>query len=163
LERAVSESQQVIRFHYSVAEVGQAPIENSREGGEPLTILLGSGSIIPGLERALHGRAVGDRFDVNVAADEAYGARNDKLIQRVPKKYVTERNPQPGQRIVLQTQQGPRAVTILKVGQTVVDVDLNHPMAGKDLIFDIEMVEIRDASDEEISHGHVHGDGGHHH
>lgn len=159
----MSDSQQVVRFHYSVAEVGQPPVEDSRESGEPMTILLGTASIIPGLERALRNRAVGDRFEVSVNADEAYGARNDNLIQRVPKKYVTERNPQPGQRIVLQTQQGPRAVTIVKVGQTVIDVDLNHPMAGKDLIFDIEMVEIREASAEEISHGHVHGDGGHHH
>jgi len=65
--------------------------------------------------------------------------------------------------VVLQTKFGPRAVTIEKVGMSVVDVDLNHPMAGKDLDFDIEIVEVREASADELAHGHVHGDGGHHH
>ena len=68
-----------------------------------------------------------------------------------------------GVTVMLQTQQGPRPVTVQKVGMSVVDVDLNHPMAGKDLSFDIEIVEIRDATQEELAHGHVHGDGGHHH
>jgi FKBP-type peptidyl-prolyl cis-trans isomerase SlyD len=158
-----TENPQVVRFHYSVAEVGQPPVENSREGGEPLAVLLGYGGIIPGLEKALMGRVAGEQFEVIVPAAEAYGQRNDNLIQRVPKKYIPERNPQPGQRVVLKTQDGPRAVTIIKVGQTVVDVDLNHPMAGKDLKFDIEMVDTRDATDAERSHGHAHGEGGHHH
>lgn len=159
-----SDTPQVVRFHYSVGEVGQPPVENSREGdGEPLAVLLGYGGIIPGLEKALVGRSAGESFDVTVPAAEAYGNRNDQLIQRMPKKYITERNLQPGQRIVLKTKDGPRAVVILKVGQTVVDVDLNHPMAGKDLQFHIEIVDTRPATDEERSHGHAHGEGGHHH
>ncbi len=156
--------QQVIRFHYSVAEVGQPPTESSREGGEPIAALIGAGNIIPGLEQALIGKAVGERFEVVVPAAQAYGERNEALTQRVPKKYfpanVTLR---PGLTVMLQTQQGPRPVTVLKIGMSVIDVDLNHPMAGKDLAFDIEIVEVRDASAEEMAHGHVHGDGGHHH
>lgn len=158
-----NDTPQVVRFHYSVAEVGQPPVENSRESGEPLAVLLGYGGIIPGLEKALIGKSPGERFDVVVPAAEAYGMRDDQLMQRVPKKYITDRNPQPGQRIVLKTKDGPRAVTIVKIGQTVIDVDLNHPMAGKDLSFHIEIVDSRDATDEERSHGHAHGQGGHHH
>lgn len=157
-------TQQVIRFHYSVAEVGQPPMESSREGGEPIAALIGAGNIIPGLEQALIGKAVGERFDVIVAAAEAYGERNEALTQRVPKKYFpTNVALHPGVTVMLQTQQGPRPVTVQKVGMSVVDVDLNHPMAGKDLDFDIEIVEVREASAEELAHGHVHGDGGHQH
>lgn len=157
------EMQNVVRFHYSVAEVGQAPVENSR-GGEPLAILMGAGNIIPGLEKALEGKAAGDQFQVTVPADEAYGQRNEQLVQRIPKKYLPQNvTLRPGQSVVLNTQQGPRMVTILKTGMSVVDVDLNHPMAGKDLVFDIEVVEVRAASAEELAHGHVHGEGGHHH
>ncbi|MFO1494699.1 MAG: peptidylprolyl isomerase [Lysobacterales bacterium] len=157
------QSQNVVRFHYSVAEVGQAPVENSR-GGEPLAILMGAGNIIPGLEKALEGKAAGDQFQVTVPADEAYGQRNEQLVQRIPKKYLPQNvTLRPGQSVVLNTQQGPRMVTILKMGMSVVDVDLNHPMAGKDLVFDIEVVEVRAATEEELAHGHVHGEGGHHH
>lgn len=157
------EMQNVVRFHYSVAEVGQAPVENSR-GGEPLAILMGAGNIIPGLEKALEGKVAGDQFQVTVPADEAYGQRNEQLVQRIPKKYLPQNvTLRPGQSVVLNTQQGPRMVTILKIGLSVVDVDLNHPMAGKDLLFDIEVVEVRPASEEELAHGHVHGEGGHHH
>ena len=156
--------QQVIRFHYSVAEVGQPPMESSREGGQPIAALIGAGNIIPGLEQALIGKNVGDRFEVTVPAAEAYGERNEALTQRVPKKYFpTNVALRPGLTVMLQTQHGPRPVTVLKIGMSVIDVDLNHPMAGKDLSFDIEIVEIRDATEEELAHGHVHGDGGHHH
>jgi FKBP-type peptidyl-prolyl cis-trans isomerase SlyD len=155
--------QNVVRFHYSVAEVGQAPIENSR-GGEPLAILLGGGNIIPGLEKALIDKVAGDQFEVTVPADEAYGQRNEQLIQRLPKKYLPQNvTLRPGQSVVLNTQQGPRMVTVLKIGMSVVDVDLNHPMAGKDLTFVIDVLEVRPATEEELAHGHVHGEGGHHH
>ena len=153
----------VVRFHYTVSEVGQEPIESSRERGEPLAILIGHGNIIPGLEKAMEGHEAGDSFGVDVAAADAYGERRDGLTQRVPKKHFGNQRLVPGQQVVLQTNFGPRAVTIQKVGMSVVDVDLNHPMAGKDLHFDVEIVDVREASPEEIEHGHVHGEGGHHH
>ncbi|GMU43114.1 MAG: peptidylprolyl isomerase [Xanthomonadales bacterium] len=156
--------QQVIRFHYSVAEVGQAPIEDSRKNGQPITMLTGVGGIIPGLEKALVGKAAGARFEVTVPAAEAYGERNEAAIQRVPKKHFPNGvSLRPGLTVMLPTQHGPRPVTVLKVGMSVVDCDLNHPMAGKDLAFAIEIVEVRAASAEEIAHGHAHGEGGHHH
>ncbi|MGE4365946.1 FKBP-type peptidyl-prolyl cis-trans isomerase [Thermomonas sp.] len=153
----------VVRFHYAVAEAGQAPMERSKDVGEPLAILFGHGQIIPGLEKAMEGRQAGDSFKAAIAAAEAYGERREGLTQRIPKKHFGEQKLEPGMQVVLNTNFGPRAVTIEKVGMSVVDVDLNHPMAGKDLEFDIEVVDVREASEEELAHGHVHGEGGHHH
>ena len=152
----------VVRFHYTVSEVGQEPLESSKDR-EPLAILIGHGNIIPGLENAMQDREAGESFSVDVTAAEAYGERRDGLSQRVPKKHFGTQKLVPGQQVVLNTNFGPRAVTIQKIGMSVVDVDLNHPMAGKDLHFDVEIVEVREASPEEVEHGPVHGDGGHHH
>ena len=157
------EKDRVVRFHYAVAEAGQESVENSKDGGQPLAILFGHGNIIPGLEKAMDGHEAGDSFKAEVPASEAYGERRDGLTQRVPKKHFGAQKLEPGMQVVLNTNFGQRAVTIQKVGMSVVDVDLNHPMAGKDLEFDIEIVEVREASAEELAHGHVHGDGGHAH
>jgi FKBP-type peptidyl-prolyl cis-trans isomerase SlyD len=156
------EKDRVVRFHYAVAEQGAEPVESS-QGGEPLAILAGHGNIIPGLEKAMEGREAGEKFAVDVPAAEAYGEKREGLTQRVPKKHFGDQRLEPGMQVVLNTNFGPRAVTIEKVGMSVVDVDLNHPMAGKDLHFDIEVVDVREATAEELEHGHVHGDGGHHH
>jgi len=152
----------VVRFHYTVSEVGQESLESSKDR-EPLAILYGHGNIIPGLETAMLDREAGESFGVDVAAADAYGEKRDGLSQRVPKKHFGAQKLEPGMQVVLQTNFGPRAVTIQKVGMSVVDVDLNHPMAGKDLHFDVEIIDVREASAEELEHGHVHGDGGHHH
>ncbi len=152
----------VVRFHYTVSEQDQESLESSRDR-EPLAILSGHGNIIPGLEAALQDREAGDSFGVDVAAAEAYGERRDDMSQRVPKKHFGAQKLEPGMQVVLQTNFGPRAVTIQKVGMSVVDVDLNHPMAGKALHFEVEIVEVREASAEELQHGHVHGEGGHQH
>ena len=156
------EKDRVVQFHYTVSEAGQEPMESSKER-EPLSILVGHGNIIPGLEKALEGREAGESFGVDVAAADAYGEKRDGLSQRVPKKHFSGQRLEPGMQVVLNTNFGQRAVTIQKVGMSVVDVDLNHPMAGKDLHFDIEVVEVREAKPEEIAHGHVHGEGGHQH
>lgn len=152
----------VVRFHYTVSEVGQEALESSNDR-EPLAILYGHGNIIPGLETAMLDREAGESFGVDVSAADAYGEKREGLGQRVPKKHFGAQKLEPGMQVVLQTNFGPRAVTIQKVGMSVVDVDLNHPMAGKDLHFDVEIVEVREASAEELEHGHVHGDGGHQH
>ncbi len=156
------EKDRVVRFHYSVSEQGHDPLESSTDD-EPLAILIGHGNIIPGLETAMQGHEAGDKFQADVGAADAYGERQDNLTQRVPKKHFKEKRLAPGMQVLLQTNHGPRAVTIQKVGMSVVDVDLNHPMAGKDLHFDIEIVEVREATAEELEHKHVHGDGGHQH
>ncbi len=161
------EKDRVVRFHYTVNEraaheAGETAIESSTDR-EPLAILIGHGNIIPGLETAMEGHEAGDKFGVDVAATDAYGEIKEGLSQRVPKKHFGNQRLAPGMQVVLNTNFGPRAVTIQKVGMSVVDVDLNHPMAGKDLHFDVEIVEVREATAEELEHGHVHGDGGHHH
>jgi FKBP-type peptidyl-prolyl cis-trans isomerase SlyD len=157
------ENNTVVRFHYTVAEAGDAEVENSR-AGDPIAILIGHKNIIPGVESALIGHEAGDRFEVTVAPEEGYGVRRDGMIQRLSKKVFPKNVPlQPGAQIVLKTDHGPRMVTVQKVGMTVVDVDLNHPLAGKTLNFDIEVIDVREGNNEEIAHGHVHGDGGHAH
>ena len=161
------EKDRVVLFHYTVSEqaahaAGEEPLETS-QGSGPLAIMIGHGNIIPGLEKAMEGHVAGDKFEAQVAAVDAYGVHQEGLTQRVPKKHFKDARLQPGMQAVLPTNFGPRAVTILKVGMSVVDVDLNHPMAGKDLHFAVEIVEVREASPEELAHGHVHGEGGHQH
>jgi FKBP-type peptidyl-prolyl cis-trans isomerase SlyD len=150
-----AEKDHVVLFHYRVFERGAtAALESSHDGGTPLATLLGHGGLIAGLEKALHGRA----------AAEAYGELREGFTQRVAKKYFRDgAKLKPGMRSVLQTNQGPRLVTVVKVGASVIDVDLNHPMAGKDLRFEVEIVDVRPATPEELAHGHVHGPGGHQH
>lgn len=159
------EQNKVVSFHYSVADESGETVDSSRERGEPLTILAGHGNIIPGLEKALDGRVAGDSFKITVPAAEAYGARNEDMVQRVPKKYFQQGDRlKAGDVTVLALKDGGhRVVTVKKVGMTAIDVDLNHPMAGKDLSFDVEVTDVREASEEEIAHGHVHGPGGHQH
>jgi FKBP-type peptidyl-prolyl cis-trans isomerase SlyD len=123
------EKDRVVRFHYTVAEVGQEPLESSKER-EPLAILIGHGNIIPGLEKAMEGHEAGESFGVDVPSADAYGEKREGLSQRVPKKHFGNQRLVPGMQVVLNTNFGPRAVTIEKVGMSVVVVDLNHPMAG---------------------------------
>ncbi len=158
-----AEKNKVVTFHYHLTGEDNETIDSSREA-EPLAVLFGHGAIIPGLEQAMEGRVAGDRFNVSVPPDQGYGLRRDDFTQRVPKKYFRNAEQlKPGDSTVLSTEQGHRPVVVLKVGSSVIDVDLNHPLAGKTLQFDIEITDIRDASAEELEHGHVHGAGGHHH
>jgi FKBP-type peptidyl-prolyl cis-trans isomerase SlyD len=153
----------IVRFHYDLADEAGQPIESSRER-EPMAILYGAGNVIPGVEKAIEGRRAGERLQVTVPPAEGYGERREGMTQRVPKKFFNEaRKLRPGDSTVLGSNQGPRVVTVLKIGETVIDVDLNHPMAGRTLCFDIEIVEVREASAEEIAHGHAHEPGGHAH
>lgn len=157
------EKNQVVLFHYSVRDEQDRVVENSR-GGEPSAYLHGYGGIIKGLEEALEGRDAGDVFSVTVTPDKGYGPRQADAVQRVPIKHlVGAKRWKPGMIAQVQTDQGPRHVVVAKVGHKFADVDTNHPMAGKTLTFDIEIIDVRAADPEEISHGHVHGPGGHHH
>lgn len=149
----------VVKFHYTVTETGKEQLESSKDN-DALSVLVGHGAIIPGLEEALMGKQAGDTVQATIAPEQAYGERRDGLTQRIPKKLFKNAKLAPGMQVVLPTEMGPRAMTILKVGMSVVDVDLNHPMAGKSLDFDVEILEVREASAEEIEHGHVHGAGG---
>lgn len=158
-----AEKDKVVEFHYRLTDDAGELIDSSHEA-EPLPVLFGRGMIIPGLEQAMTGREEGDRFDVVVPAADAYGERREGLTQRVAKKYFRDAEQlRPGMTTVLNSEKGQRQVTVVKVGSSVIDVDLNHPLAGKTLHFGIEITGIRDATPEELDHGHVHGAGGHHH
>lgn len=153
----------VVSFHYTLKNAQGQQLDSSREG-DAMTYLHGSGNIIKGLEQAMEGKSPGDSFVVTVQPAEAYGEHQPGNVQRIPTKHFRNaRDLQPGQVLGLQTKQGPVQVTVLKVGRFNVDVDANHPLAGQTLTFDVEVTEVREASDEEKAHGHVHGPGGHHH
>lgn len=124
----------------------------------PLDYLHGHGSLIAGLEKALEGHDVGDRFDVHVPANDAYGQYDDNLVQRVPKDvFMGVDELQVGMRFLAETDQGPVPVEITEVGDDYVVVDGNHMLAGQNLNFNVEVVAIREATAEELEHGHVHG------
>jgi len=152
------ERNRVVRLHYILSEAGRE-VESSR-GGEPLAVLFGRGSLIAGLEKALSGREAGERFDVEIAPEDAYGPHRRELQQRLSKKRFKGMSLRVGQTVMMQTDRGPRPITIRKIGMSVVDVDLNHPMAGKTLRFNIEIIEVREATADELDHGHAHGAGG---
>ena len=163
-----AEKDSVVSFHYVVRDAAQPaaePYDDSRQRGEPLLALLGHGQLVPGVEKALAGREAGEKFEVDVAPEDAYGERQEGLLQRVPKKYFQNAQKlKPGMTTVLQTKDGgQRVVTIHKIGMSSIDVDHNHPLAGKTLHFDIEVTDVRPPTPEELEHGHAHPDGAHHH
>ena len=154
------QEKKVVSFHYTLTNGEGEQVESSRES-QPMSYLHGAGNIIPGLENAMNGKTAGDEFQVTVEAAEAYGERSEANVHRIPAKHFKNPNKLvPGQVVGLQTQQGPMQVTVVKVGRFNVDVDANHPLAGQALTFDVEVMDVREASDEETTHGHVHGPGG---
>jgi FKBP-type peptidyl-prolyl cis-trans isomerase SlyD len=154
----------VVLIHYTLTN-DKGEVLDSSSGGEPLAYLHGQGNIIAGLEKALEGKQAGDKLDVKVAPAEGYGERDDKLVQQVPRRaFSGAQNVRPGMQFHAQTSQGhTRVVTVTGVVGDMVMVDGNHPLAGEHLNFAVEVTEVRDPSEEERSHGHVHGPGGHHH
>jgi FKBP-type peptidyl-prolyl cis-trans isomerase SlyD len=135
---------------------------DSSDGREPLTYLHGSGNIVPGLEKALDGKQVGDEVKVKVAPADGYGERDDANVRNVPRRRLPEGKIEPGMRLRLQTEHGPIVVAVTAVQGDYVTIDGNHPLAGMTLNFEVKVVEVRDATEEERTHGHVHGPGGHH-
>lgn len=152
----------VVTMHYTLHADDGLKIESSRDGGDAVHVLIGHGGIIPGLEKALIGHDAGENISVDVAPQEAYGEREEGNAQRVPKKYFKDAaRLRPGMTAVLSMKdKSQRTVTVRKIGSSVVDVDLNHPLAGRTLHFDVEIVAVREATPEEKSHRHVHGRGG---
>jgi len=185
----IAEKNKVVTFHYTLTNADGEEMESSHDK-DPMTYLHGANNIIVGLEKAMEGHAIQDKFTATLKPEDAYGIRNDNNVQRIPLKRLkgigkvsdaygirNDNNVQRiplkrlkgigkvsvGQILNLQTKQGPVQVTVLKVGRFNVDVDGNHPLAGIPLTFDVEITDIRDASEEETKHGHVHGPGGHQH
>ncbi|MCL6409038.1 peptidylprolyl isomerase, partial [Dickeya dadantii] len=130
----------------------------------PLDYLHGHGSLISGLEKALEGREAGAKFDVNIGSSDAYGNYDENLVQRVPKDvFMGVDELQVGMRFLAETDQGPVPVEITEVEDDHVVVDGNHMLAGQNLSFHVEVIAIREATEEELAHGHVHGEHDHEH
>jgi len=153
----------VVVIHYTLKNDAGEVIDSS-SGGEPLAYIHGNGNIIPGLEEALEGKSAGEKVQVAIPPGKAYGEHSQELIQQVPKRaFQGVGNVQAGMRFTAQTEHGPRQVVVTRVVGDMVTVDGNHPLAGQNLNFDVEIAEVREATQEELEHGHVHGPGGHHH
>ncbi len=155
-------SQQVISFHYTLTDKNGKKHDSSRDG-EPLTFLVGSGHIIPGLEKALIPLKKGDQKEIKVPYAEAYGAYDQALIYEVGLDKFKNEKIKVGDMFQIGKGDAYQVVTVVEISDAKVTLDANHPLAGKDLTFDVEITEKREATPEEISHGHVHGHGGHHH
>lgn len=139
-------------------------IIDTSKGNAPLAYLHGKGNLIPGLEAELEGKASGDTFQVRIEPEQGYGVRNEGLVQAAKREqFPAEVDLQVGMQFQAQTQAGPTIVTVIRVEEDVVTLDGNHPLAGVALNFDVKVVEVREATEEELAHGHVHGPGGHHH
>lgn len=152
----------VVVMHYVLRNDAGEVLDKS-EPGEPLAYLHGNGNLIPGLEEALEGKSAGDKLSVAVPAEKAYGTHDPQLIQSVPRRAFEGADVKPGMRFHAQTPEGPRAVVVTRVQGDMVTIDGNHPLAGQNLNFEVVIDAVRDPSDEELEHGHVHGPGGHHH
>lgn len=152
-----------VSFHYTLTDDAGAQIDSSA-GQAPLAYLHGAGNIIPGLEKALEGKAVGDQLKVSVSAEEGYGPVQPELIQDVPRSaFQGIETIEVGMQFEAQTGQGAVPVTVTAVTDETVTVDGNHPLAGKSLNFDVTIEAVRDATKEELDHGHIHGPGGQEH
>jgi FKBP-type peptidyl-prolyl cis-trans isomerase SlyD len=152
----------VVSMEYTLKVDGE--VADTSEGREPLKFVQGAGNIIPGLEREMTGMAVGDSKDVVVAAADAYGEEDEKAFMDVPRDQFPEEIPMKvGTELQVQNQAGqPMYARIDVVGDKSVRLDFNHPLAGKDLHFSVKVVGLREASNEEKEHGHVHKPGHNH-
>jgi FKBP-type peptidyl-prolyl cis-trans isomerase SlyD len=153
----------VALIHYTLKDDNGEVIDKSQEG-TPMPYLHGHGNLIPGLEGELEGKKLGDKLSARIEPKDAYGVRNDEMIQDVPRAQLPEDvDIQPGMQFQAQGEGGVNVVTVVGVEDGQVRLDGNHPLAGVTLNFEVEIAEVREASAEELQHGHVHGAGGHQH
>jgi FKBP-type peptidyl-prolyl cis-trans isomerase SlyD len=149
----------VASIHYKLTD-NSGKVLDSSEGREPLHYIQGIGNLIPGMEEGLEGKVKGDKLQLTIAPEKGYGVKDDNLTQRVPRSAFGDQKVEKGMQF--QTNQG-HVVTVTEVGLSEITVDGNHPLAGVTLNFDVEVMNVREATAEELDHGHVHGPGGHHH
>ena len=154
------EKDTVVSIHYTLTDNDGNQLDSSNEQG-PLVYLQGHQNIIPGLEKELEGKVTGDKLTAKVAPADAYGEINSELVQEVPRTQFQEpESLQVGMQFQVETEAGPMLLAVTALTDDTVTVDGNHPLAGVTLNFDVEVVEVRAASEEEVAHGHVHGPGG---
>ena len=149
----------VAAIHYTLTD-NTGKILDSSSGREPLYYIQGMGNLILGMEEGLEGKMKGDKFQIKVSPERGYGVKDPNMVQKVPRSACGDQEVLKG--LKLHTSKG-HVVTVTEISLESITVDANHELAGVELNFDVEVMEVRDASAEEISHGHVHGPGGHHH
>lgn len=156
----------VVVMHYAVSDSDDTLIDSSYDH-KPMAIIYGTGYLIPGLEEALENHEAGDKFEVSVEAEQAYGPRHDEYVQSVQKDLLQGvEDLAVGTQLRATTDEGEQTVIVIDMTDDVVTVDGNHPLAGLDLKFDVEILEVREATAEELEHGHIHAEGescGHNH
>jgi len=154
--------QTAVSIHYTLTNLDGDQLDSSI-GGEPLVYLHGTGNIIPGLEQALAGKQVGDKLQVSIPPEQAYGLQDDSMQQVVSKKMFEDMDIEVGMQFHADVSHGTGIITITEINGDDVTIDGNHPLAGVTLNFDVEVVAVRPATAEELAHGHVHGAGCDHH
>lgn len=153
----------VVSIHYALNDPAGELLESS-EGEAPLKYLHGHGNIIAGLEKALAGKAAGEKIKAVIPPEDGYGVRDEAMVKRLPlSSFKNQDEVQVGAQFQAETSRGPRLATVTEMDDENVTVDLNHPLADQTLSFDIEVVDVREATEEELSHGHAHGPEGHAH
>ena len=156
-------NQTVVTIDYTLTD-DQGEVLDTSQGQEPLVYIQGSGSIIPGLEEALEGNSVGDALKLTIPPERAYGLRDEELVLKVPRtKFPPGVDITVGMVVRAQGTGGSHDVTVTAVDDKIVTVDANHKLAGMTLSFDVKVLEVREATSDELKHGHVHGKGGHEH
>ncbi len=157
------ENNKVVSINYHLTNEDGETLDTS-EGREPLLYIQGKNNIIPGLEEELGGKSTGDKLKVVVVPEKGYGNYEEGLLQVVPREsFQGVDNIEVGMQFQVNTPQGPQIIAVTKIEGDNITVDGNHPLAGQTLTFDVEVMNVREATEEELSHGHVHGEGGHHH
>jgi FKBP-type peptidyl-prolyl cis-trans isomerase SlyD len=149
----------VAAIHYTLKDNSGTTLDSS-SGREPLYYLHGAGNLILGMEEGLEGKIKGDKFLLKVSPEKGYGVKDSNLTQKVPRSAFGDQKVEKGMKF--QTNQG-GTVTVVETSMDSVTVDANHPLAGVELNFDVEIMDVREATQDELTHGHVHGPGGHHH
>jgi FKBP-type peptidyl-prolyl cis-trans isomerase SlyD len=154
----------VVGIYFTLKDSSGNVLDTNRRGGKPLPYLHGTGGLLPGLERALEGKRKNDFVDVTLSPEEGYGVPDPQRVRSVPRSsFPAGRELQPGMRFTARDGEGrTQMIRILEVGDEEVRVDENHPLAGQSLHFEVTIAGIRDATEEERTHGHVHGPDGHH-
>lgn len=154
--------EKVVSIHYTLKD-NSGKVLDSSSGKQPLLYIQGIGNLIPGMEEGLEGKAKGDKVEIKVSPEKGYGVRDEKMIQKIPRSAFGGQDVKKGMQFHAGTSQGSQVVTVTDVALDMITVDANHALAGVELNFSVEVLDVRNATRDELAHGHVHGPGGHHH
>ena len=154
--------EKVVSIHYTLKD-NKGTVLDSSQGQDPLLYIQGIGNLIPGMEEGLEGKSKGDKVEIKVSPEKGYGVRDERMTQKIPRTAFGGQEVKKGMQFEVGTKDGKEVVTVTDVTLDTITVDANHPLAGQELNFSVEVMDVRNATKEELDHGHVHGPGGHHH